>query len=268
VYYLKVYDEEGFVSQLIPFPTESVFCRWDDDGYPQYEYMGNIYDHSSVLHVKGMTRPGEIKAMSPVSQFATSFVGMMDSEKLSSPSRAAIPSAVIKMGQMGKDSTKEVAEAVKADWINAHSVGATGLAPAPAVIPQDWSITPLSWSPEAAQFIESRQFNIAVVCLMFGLTPNVAAASIGGTNLTYETFETAQTALLRQISPTMQRIEQKLSTLVPVGEVRFNHEKILRANTKSRYEAHNLAIQGGWLTVDEVRAIEGLGPKPNSPEGI
>lgn len=266
-YYMKVYDEQGFVEQLVPFPTESMNVR-EVDGFPEYYYLDMVFDHTSILHIKGMTRPGQFKAISPVSQFATTFTGMMDSEKLASPSRSAIPSAVIKTSEMAKDSIKEVMEGIKENWMSGFAVGRTGEGAAPAVVPKDWSIEPLSWSPSDAQFIESRQFNIAVVCLMFGLTPNVAAASIGATNLTYETFETAQEALLRQISPTMQRIEQKLSTLVPVGQVRFNLEKILRANTKARYEAHNLALAGGWLTIPEVRAIEGLPPLPTSPEGI
>jgi phage portal protein BeeE len=35
-----------------------------------------------------------------------------------------------------------------------------------------------------------------------------------------------------------------------------------RADTKSRYEAYTLGINGGWLTVEEVRALEDLALRP------
>ena len=35
---------------------------------------------------------------------------------------------------------------------------------------------------------------------------------------------------------------------------------LIRADIKSRYEAHNIAVQGGWLTRNEVREIEDRNP--------
>jgi len=35
---------------------------------------------------------------------------------------------------------------------------------------------------------------------------------------------------------------------------------LLRGDTKSRYEAHNMALQGGWMNRNEVRAMENLNP--------
>ena len=34
----------------------------------------------------------------------------------------------------------------------------------------------------------------------------------------------------------------------------------LRPHTTTRYAAHKVAIESGFLTIDEVRAIEGLNP--------
>lgn len=49
--------------------------------------------------------------------------------------------------------------------------------------------------------------------------------------------------------------------LLPRGQsARFNLNAVLRPDTKTRYEAHALAIQTGFLTIDEVRDIEGLPP--------
>lgn len=60
----------------------------------------------------------------------------------------------------------------------------------------------------------------------------------------------------------LREIEEAFSALLPRGQqARFNLDAILRPSTKARYEAHQLALAAGFLTVDEVRAIEGLPPK-------
>ena len=61
--------------------------------------------------------------------------------------------------------------------------------------------------------------------------------------------------------PSGDKNQQKLATLLPAHlDVRFVPEKQLRADTKSRYEAHAIALANGWLTVNDVRKIEGLPP--------
>ena len=42
--------------------------------------------------------------------------------------------------------------------------------------------------------------------------------------------------------------------------MRFNVDGFLRPDTTTRYAAHKVAIEAGFLTIDEVRAIEGLNP--------
>jgi phage portal protein BeeE len=55
-------------------------------------------------------------------------------------------------------------------------------------------------------------------------------------------------------------IEQGLTSLLPRGqEAHFNIEALLRSDTLTRYNAHKLGIEAGFLTIEEVRAIEGLG---------
>ena len=38
----------------------------------------------------------------------------------------------------------------------------------------------------------------------------------------------------------------------------FLPDALLATDTKSRYEAYQLGVLGGWLTVDEIRAKENL----------
>jgi len=44
--------------------------------------------------------------------------------------------------------------------------------------------------------------------------------------------------------------------LVRGQQAKFNYDSLLRTDTLSRYQAHAIAIGSGFLTVDEVRAME------------
>jgi len=41
-----------------------------------------------------------------------------------------------------------------------------------------------------------------------------------------------------------------------VDVAKFNFDSLLRTDTLSRYQAHQIAISNGFLTVDEVREME------------
>jgi phage portal protein BeeE len=59
----------------------------------------------------------------------------------------------------------------------------------------------------------------------------------------------------------MIRFEQAFSDLLPRGQVaKFNVDAFLRADTLTRYQAHAIALQSGFLTLDEVRALEDRNP--------
>ena len=61
----------------------------------------------------------------------------------------------------------------------------------------------------------------------------------------------------------LRPIEDALSFLLPRGQqARFNYEGFLRSSTEQRYASYATAITSGFLTVDEVREIEGREPLP------
>lgn len=72
------------------------------------------------------------------------------------------------------------------------------------------------------------------------------------------------------IYPIIKAFETELnSTLLLENEKKymffeFDVKEIVRANLKERYEAYNMAIQGGWKTINEVRKEENM----NSIEGM
>jgi hypothetical protein len=63
--------------------------------------------------------------------------------------------------------------------------------------------------------------------------------------------------------PWIRRIEACLDAQFPAGtETKINTDSMLRADTATRYSAYSTALAGGWMTVDEIRALEDRPPLP------
>ncbi len=63
------------------------------------------------------------------------------------------------------------------------------------------------------------------------------------------------------LMPWIIRFEQAFSDLLPRGQVaKFNVDAFLRPDTLTRYQAHEIGLRSGFLTVDDVRKIEDLEP--------
>jgi phage portal protein BeeE len=87
-----------------------------------------------------------------------------------------------------------------------------------------------------------------------------------GTSLTYSTVElNSLNFVTYTLRPWLVRLEEALSAVMPQPQFcRFNVDALLRADTLTRYQAHEIAIRSGFLTTDEVRLMEDR--KPLTPE--
>ena len=90
-----------------------------------------------------------------------------------------------------------------------------------------------------------------------------------GNSLTYATVEGRALDFVKfSLTPWIVRLETAIGELLPRGQtVKFNVNGLLRGTTKERYDAHAVALQAGFLTVDEVRALEDRPPleQPATP---
>jgi HK97 family phage portal protein len=127
---------------------------------------------------------------------------------------------------------------------------------------------PVAVSPEDSQFVESRAFTVQEIARIFG----VPVSMISGDQKLSMTYANAETRALDFVKfclgPWMARIESAVSFhCIPALErrqfyVELLADALLAADTKSRYEAYTLGVNGGWLQLDEIRAKENLPPLP------
>lgn len=129
-----------------------------------------------------------------------------------------------------------------------------------AVLGNGLSYQPMYLNPRDAQFIEVQAWNVQQVARLFGVPAQMLLASVDGNSMTYTNMEQEQMAFVRYtLSQYIVEIESAMSHLAARGtEVKINVDSLLRSDTLTRYQAHQIAIASGWMTIDEVRAIEDL----------
>lgn len=122
----------------------------------------------------------------------------------------------------------------------------------------------ISVPPGAAQFLETRQHQVLEICRWYKVPPHKVYEL---TRATYNNVEQQQIEFLTEtLVPWIVRLEQEADAklLGPYQRGRLytkiKPEALLRGDLKSRYEAYAIARQWGWLSINDVRALEDLDP--------
>jgi HK97 family phage portal protein len=242
---------------------DNVTVNVEANGSITYRYKGRVIDPGDLWHVRAFVYPGSPVGLSPVS-YAMETIGLslavqrFGREFFNS---GASPSGILSVNApLSSEKIEEVKFRISAathgkrEPLVVGSSGATG-------DPITW--TSLSINPNESQFIESRKLGVAEIARTFGVPPEMIGGEAGN-SLTYATVEGRALDFLRySLQPWLVRLETAIGELLPRGQtVKFNANALLRGTTLERYQAHEIALASGWLTVEEVRALEDLGPMP------
>jgi phage portal protein BeeE len=125
------------------------------------------------------------------------------------------------------------------------------------------SITHPEIDEAGAQMLESRIHQRGDAALIFGMPGHFVEYVQSGTSLTYQTLETAFTELVMVcLAPLyLEPIEQAMSDLLTRSTVaRFNVKGFLRADIKTRFEVHGIAIDKGIYDATYAQREEGILP--------
>jgi HK97 family phage prohead protease len=121
-------------------------------------------------------------------------------------------------------------------------------------------------NPEDAQMLESRAFGVEEICRFFGVPPHMVGhtekVTSWGTGLEQQTLGFQKFTLRRRLKRIEQALEKQL--LTPRATVRgitieFNLEGFC-GRQRSRAEFYRRGPQNGWMTINEVRALENCRP--------
>lgn len=136
------------------------------------------------------------------------------------------------------------------------------------VLPKAFTYSHLAISPKDAQWIEAREFSTLEIARLFGIPSTLMLASPAGGSMSYSNVEQDWISFIRfTLMAYLRPLEEAFTTVTVRGQdVRFNLEGLLRTDTKTRYDSYAVALANGFLTIDEIRALEGRQPLPHAQE--
>ena len=131
--------------------------------------------------------------------------------------------------------------------------------------------TPISISPEQAQFLETRKFQIDEIARIFRVPPHMVGdlEKSSFSNIEQQSLEFVKYTL----EPWIVRWEQSINrVLLTESEkaayfVKFNVDGLLRGDYQSRMNGYATARQNGWMSANDIRELENLDRIPAEQGG-
>ena len=241
----------------------------DDQGVQRLTFTsskaaGVTLTSRDITMVRGLMKPGQIKGVSPVTA-AREFLGLgIATQRFGSSffGNGATPGSVIEVpGQL----SPEGAQALKTAWNDVHKGAGNGSRL--AVLTESAKFSRVALSPEDSQFLETRQATVQDVARLYGVPPHLLADASGSTSWGSGLHEQNVAFSQYSLRPLVTRVEAALTSImrsegIAVAFARFDLESMRRV-TADRWSSYSTAVNCGVLSIDEVRAYEGLAALPD-----
>lgn len=274
---------KGEVVALYPLMPDRMKVDRDEHGRLYYEYT--VYDSDDVdgrkgtnkvgrtvrlqphdvLHIPGLRFDGLV-GYSPIAMAKNAIGLAIATEEYGSKffANGAAPSGVLEHPGTIKDPSK-----VRESW--QATFGGSGNANKIAVLEEGMKYTPISISPEQAQFLETRKFQIDEIARIFRVPPHMIGdlEKSSFNNIEQQSLEFVKYTL----DPWVSRWEQAMvrALLTPDEKkkyfFKFNVDGLLRGDYQSRMNGYATARQNGWMSANDIRELENLDRIPAEQGG-
>lgn len=228
----------------------------------EYEVVLSPYD---VLHIPGLGFDGLV-GYSPIAMAKNAIGLAIATEEFGAKffANGAAPSGVLEHPGTIKDPTK-VREAWQSQFGGSSNSGKV------AVLEEGMKYTPISISPEQAQFLETRKFQINEIARIFRVPPHMVGdlEKSSFSNIEQQSLEFVKYTL----EPWLVRWEHSMmrSLLTPSEKqeyfIKFNVDGLLRGDYASRMSGYATARQNGWMSANDIRELENLDRIPAEDGG-
>ena len=268
----------GEVIALYPLMPDRMTVDRDARGRIYYEYARSESDANTlgkkssvilspedVFHIPGLGFDGLV-GYSPIAM-AKQAIGMglaCDEYGASFYQNGAQPGGVLEHPNVLKD-PKRVRESWNAIYQgskNAHRI---------AVLEEGMTYKPITISPEQAQFLETRKFQIDEIARIFRVPPHMIGdlEKSSFSNIEQQSLEFVKYTLAPWISRWEQAIQRSLLLMSERTRyfARFNVEGLLRGDYQSRMNGYAVARQNGWMSANDIRELESLDMIPDEQGG-
>jgi len=153
-------------------------------------------------------------------------------------------------------------ENLRASWAEVHQ--GVEKSHKPAILEEGMKLHEVGMPLNDAQFIETRNFQIADVARWFRMQPHKIGHMENATfsNIEHQSIE----HVVDTIQPWTRRWEQSIKqTLILPGDrqryyAEFLLDALLRGDTAARYNAYAQGRQWGWMSANDIRRLENMNP--------
>ena len=268
----------GGVVALYPLMPNKMTVNRGEDGRIYYTYnrspeeagkangLGSVtLDSRDVLHIPGLGFDGLV-GYSPIAMAKNAIGLAIATEEYGAKffANGAAPSGVLEHPGTIKDPAR-----LRENWNS--TFGGSANSGKVAVLEEGMKYTPISISPEQAQFLETRKFQIDEIARIFRVPPHMVGdlEKSSFSNIEQQSLEFVKYTL----DPWVIRWEQSLSRslLSPAEKAthffKFNLEGLLRGDYQSRMNGYAVARQNGWMSANDIRELENLDRIPPEEGG-
>jgi len=266
---------KGEVIALYPLMPNKMSVDRDENGKLYYTYQrsqdegkeaGTVtLSTRDVLHIPGLGFDGLV-GYSPIAMAKNAIGLAIATEEYGAKffANGAAPSGVLEHPGTIKDPAR-----LRENWNS--TFGGSANSGKVAVLEEGMKYTPISISPEQAQFLETRKFQINEIARIFRVPPHMVGdlEKSSFSNIEQQSLEFVKYTL----DPWIIRWEQSLnrSLLNPDEKktyfFKFNVEGLLRGDYQSRMNGYAIARQNGWMSANDIRELENLDKIPAEEGG-
>ena len=268
---------KGEVIALYPLMPNRMRVDRDDKGQLYYTY-NRVYDEAlktktmtvtlrpyEVLHIPGLGFDGLV-GYSPIAMAKNAIGLAIATEEYGAKffANGAAPSGVLEHPSTLKNPEKlrEAWQSQFGDSQNSNRI---------AVLEEGLKYTPISISPEQAQFLETRKFQINEIARIFRVPPHMVGdlEKSSFSNIEQQSLEFVKYTL----DPWVVRWEQNLQRILLTTDekkdyfFKFNVDGLLRGDYASRMSGYATARQNGWMSANDIRELENLDRIPEELGG-
>lgn len=268
---------KGEVVALYPLMPNKMQVDRDENGELYYIYTRSSDEAKTmegvtvyltprdVLHIPGLGFDGLV-GYSPIAMAKNAIGLAIATEEYGAKffANGAAPSGVLEHPGTIKDPSR-----LRENWNS--TFGGSANSGKVAVLEEGMKYTPISISPEQAQFLETRKFQIDEIARIFRVPPHMVGdlEKSSFSNIEQQSLEFVKYTL----DPWVIRWEQSLSrSLLNEDEKRkyffkFNLEGLLRGDYESRMSGYAVARQNGWMSANDIRELENMDKIPAEDGG-
>lgn len=233
-----------------------------------------------IVHLKGMTKPGQFMGMSPITACAEALGVAIAAQRYGGSffENDGTPGGIIEVPAEAKLSPTGQ-KALRQAWRDLFS--GPDRAKNVAVLVDGAKYTALQVNPNEAQFLETRKFGVQEVARIYGIPPHLISDTTNTTGWGSGMAEQNTAYVIHTLRPWIERVEGRFTALLQLevmfqqanpavsqAYVHLNEEALLRGAFAERWNVYRANVTAGIMTADEVRRIEGFDPLPDGAGAV